>query len=244
MPYRHIQQQVKEIALNLEDRGMPCQEISDLLVVSERSMRRWRRNIHQYQSVIPPPLAPQGRPRSIPHEILDALHILLSAEPSSYLQEMQKWLTVEHDIAVSLSTIQRSLNAYGLTHKALSTLARERDDNKRAEWMEFVSSNFYDFQIICTDESYKDARTHSRRFGWSLRGNDAFELTPFVRGDRFSILPALTVDGFIALTVIEGSVDSEAFFQFIIDEVVSPGISCSISTILICPADHSDEPVA
>jgi transposase len=225
MPFRRIDKQVKEIALDLIVRGLAREEIADLLQVSVRSIQRWENNQDLYDSVIPPPLLPQGRPRILPYEVLDNLYILLTAEPSTYLMEMQNWLTTEHDIALSLSAIQKNLTQFGLTHKKLTTLAKERNDNRREEWITFVNTHFFDHQIICTDESYKDARTHTRHFGWAMRGEIAFELSPFIRGERYSILPALTVDGFIALTVIEGSVDGDAFAQFIINDVVS--ILCS-----------------
>ncbi|KAL1684457.1 hypothetical protein GGG16DRAFT_25050, partial [Schizophyllum commune] len=37
---------------------------------------------------------------------------------------------------------------------------------------------------------------------------------------RYSILPALTLDGYIACRVVEGSVDGEEFFDFIITDVL------------------------
>jgi hypothetical protein len=36
------------------------------------------------------------------------------------------------------------------------------------------------------------------------------------RGTRYSILPAITVDGYIAVRVVEGSVDSAEFFDFVL----------------------------
>ncbi|KAI4518010.1 hypothetical protein K523DRAFT_223592, partial [Schizophyllum commune Tattone D] len=37
---------------------------------------------------------------------------------------------------------------------------------------------------------------------------------------RYSILPALTLDGYIACRVVEGSVDGDEFFDFIITDVL------------------------
>jgi transposase len=162
MLYRHIGRQVKEITLDLILQKYPIEDIVELLLVSVRSIFQWRKYRDVFGEVTPPPSVPRGRMRIIPPEILDALHILLEAEPSAYLSKMQTWLTVEHDIAISIPALQRNLTMYGLTHKKLTTLAKERNEAKQAQWMEFVCQNFYDFQIICTDESYKDVRTHSR----------------------------------------------------------------------------------
>lgn len=45
----------------------------------------------------------------------------------------------------------------------------------------------------------------------------------FLRGQQFSILPALTYDGVIALDIFEGSVNKERFIQFVEQQLV-----CSI----------------
>ncbi|KAJ3762015.1 hypothetical protein EV360DRAFT_7449, partial [Lentinula raphanica] len=57
-------------------------------------------------------------------------------------------------------------------------------------------------------ESSKDGRTLARRFGRAGPGQTPEMLVDHNRGDRWSILPALTLDGYIALRVVEDSVDS------------------------------------
>jgi len=43
----------------------------------------------------------------------------------------------------------------------------------------------------------------------------------FVRGKRYTILPALTLEGFVAVDVFEGSCDKKRFVDFVLDQVVS-----------------------
>jgi len=43
----------------------------------------------------------------------------------------------------------------------------------------------------------------------------------FVRGTRYTILPALSLDGIIALDIMEGSCDKQKFKEFIMNQVVS-----------------------
>jgi hypothetical protein len=71
------------------------------------------------------------------------------------------------------------------------------------------------------DESAKDERSLSRVHGYSLRNTRAQKKVVFVRGKRYTILPALTLDGFVALDVFEGSCDRERFVNFVLDQVVS-----------------------
>lgn len=71
------------------------------------------------------------------------------------------------------------------------------------------------------DESAKDERSLSRSYGYSLRNTPAQKKVVFIRGKRYTILPALTLDGFVAVDVFEGSCDKERFVDFILDQVVS-----------------------
>ena len=43
----------------------------------------------------------------------------------------------------------------------------------------------------------------------------------FIRGKRFTILPALTLEGYIALDIMEGSCTKERFQSFILAQIVS-----------------------
>ena len=38
---------------------------------------------------------------------------------------------------------------------------------------------------------------------------------------RYSILPALSLDGYMAVRVVEGSIDGAEFYDFVVNEVVS-----------------------
>ena len=82
---------------------------------------------------------------------------------------------------------------------------------------------------MCGDEASKDERTANRCKGWSKQGVRCVQRKCFVRGKRFSLLPILTLDGIIAHDIIEGSVTSERFVEFLHELVVS------IFTALLCP---------
>ena len=59
-------------------------------------------------------------------------------------------------------------------------------------------------QMVILDESSKDGRTLMRRYGHALSGEDPVVSESIDCGIRYSILPALTVDGYIAVRVVEG----------------------------------------
>jgi len=47
------------------------------------------------------------------------------------------------------------------------------------------------------------------------------------RGIRYSVLPALTIDGYMTVRVVEGSIDGAEFYDFVVNDVAS--ISFSVS---------------
>lgn len=60
-----------------------------------------------------------------------------------------------------------------------------------------------------------------RRTGWAALGRACVRRDTFIRGQRYSVLPALTTNGIIALDIFEGSVTKERFIQWIWDHLVS-----------------------
>ncbi|KAF9642399.1 hypothetical protein BDM02DRAFT_3073261, partial [Thelephora ganbajun] len=57
-------------------------------------------------------------------------------------------------------------------------------------------------------ESSKNNRTIFRRWGRSMKGTSADVHAGFNRGERYSILAAISVNGYISTRVVIGSVDS------------------------------------
>lgn len=70
------------------------------------------------------------------------------------------------------------------------------------------------------DEAAKDERSLSRGYGYSFKNTLAIKKNVFVRGVRYTILPALSLQGFIAVDIMEGSCTKERFREFVISTVV------------------------
>ena len=62
-------------------------------------------------------------------------------------------------------------------------------------------------------ESRVDDHTNQRTHGRAAVGLACVRRATFIRGQRYSILPALTSDGIIALDIFEGSVNKEKFIR-------------------------------
>lgn len=83
-------------------------------------------------------------------------------------------------------------------------------------------------QLIFVDESAVNERTIDRKFGWAPKGQKARETRPAKRSERWSLLPAYTLDGYITYDLIQGSYTTELFNTFIETKVLplcnpSPG---------------------
>src|SRR4051794_5400552 len=80
--------------------------------------------------------------------------------------------------------------------------------------------NYTPDQLVFLDESAKDERSLTRKYGNSLINTCARKNVVFVCGKRYTILPALSLQGFIAIDIMEGSCTKERFKNFVIDDVV------------------------
>ena len=88
-------------------------------------------------------------------------------------------------------------------------------------------------QLIFIDESAKDERSLSREYGYALMNRRAQKKIVFVRGKRYSILPALSLEGIIGFEVIEGGYDKEKFKNFIFSKVVSHSLQLTCHSFVL-----------
>jgi hypothetical protein len=69
--------------------------------------------------------------------------------------------------------------------------------------------------MIFVDESAANERTSHRKYGWSPSGVRPYEYIPFERSERWSVLPAYTIHGFLTWDIQHGSFSQELFEDFI-----------------------------
>lgn len=114
----------------------------------------------------------------------------------------------------------------GLTQKALSRVADERNEDVRLLW-ELDMAQYTDPEMfVFLDESAVDGHAARRASGWSASGTPAVKRSMFTRGVRYSILPALTSQGILALDIFEGSVNKERFIRFLHENIVRLSFLC------------------
>jgi hypothetical protein len=76
-------------------------------------------------------------------------------------------------------------------------------------------------EFVCVDETSKKEHTYARRYGRAMSGKDEILRDVFVRGYRYSLVAAITIGGYIASTVVPGSLDAFDFYNFVAEDVVS-----------------------
>jgi hypothetical protein len=97
--------------------------------------------------------------------------------------------------------------------------AAQRNPELRDNWIRQLAT--WDAnQLIFIDESAANERTSDRKYGWAPVGVTPFEYRSFQRSERWSLLPAYTVDGFITWDIRQGSYTAELFHDFIENQVI------------------------
>ena len=97
--------------------------------------------------------------------------------------------------------------------------AKERNQEARDDWFKRLSGWRAD-QLVFVDESAANERTMDRKFGWSPIGTSSLQICSAKRTERWSLLPAYTIDGYIAWDVRQASFTTVTFNEFIANSVL------------------------
>lgn len=58
-----------------------------------------------------------------------------------------------------------------------------------------------------------------RKYGWGPKGQKIVHKVTPGRSPNISLLPAMTVNGYLACTTFQGSVNAEAFKEFLVNDL-------------------------
>ena len=105
MVFRHISKDIKEGALWLLDHDYIPKDVCDILGISGRDIQRWTNNQAQFGSVIPPPPPFCGHPHILNPDATHDLVTLVDEAPEMFLDEIQDWLAIVHEVDISRSTL-------------------------------------------------------------------------------------------------------------------------------------------
>ena len=96
----------------------------------------------------------------------------------------------------------------------------ERNELLCSSFVSKIGESYLPEQLIFLDESAKDEQSLSQGYGYAFANARAQKKLVFIRGKWYTILPALTMEGIVAVEIMEGSCDEEKFNEFILSQVV------------------------
>ena len=98
--------------------------------------------------------------------------------------------------------------------------AIERNELLRSAFIAFIGQ-YRTNQLVFMDESSKDNHTIMCLYGYFKVNLRVSKKIVFIRGKRYTILPALTEQGIIAVDIMEGSCTKQRFKEFVVSQIVS-----------------------
>ena len=151
-------------------------------------------------------------------------HLIMEAvldRPGIYLYEIQEYLRQQTGTEVSLSSICNFLHKQGLTRQKMTRIAIQRSEEQRAKFRDNISIFSCPEMFVFIDETGSDRRDCLRKVGYSLRGKPAKALKLYCQGKHVTAIAAMSVQGSLECTIVEGGVSGDIFKTFL-EEKLSP----------------------
>ncbi|EGO01428.1 hypothetical protein SERLA73DRAFT_49731, partial [Serpula lacrymans var. lacrymans S7.3] len=168
-----------------------------------------------FGSVAPPIYPIQGCPHILNANQAEGIYSLLDNVPEIYLDKIQDWLVLAHDVHTSKTALFKNIRDAGLTYKILQKTASDRDNDLREEWLQDINTHFTARQFIMIDETNKNDWTIYQYYGQAPKGRRAMVQANFVWGEHYGPGAALTLDGYLsAMDIFHITVNGKDFFDF------------------------------
>ena len=193
---------------------MTPSQISELLGILQRTVKRYSSQFQRTGDVIPDTRTSNGPPRLL--QDLEQLYLLrlVINNPTIYLHEIQTKLQARFGETVSLSTICNTIHLMGFTRQVVRSVALQQSELMRAKFMAEVSV-YSPEMLIWIDESGYDRRCSLRKYGYGLRGIRPVKRRLLVRGVRYSTIPVMSINGIEDVLITEGTINGDRFSYFI-----------------------------
>lgn len=216
MPGRRLQPTVLQAVLDHIAAGENDSEISRATGVTRKVIIKLRMSLEYWGTPYPPRCVRLGRPTLLRTAQRARFEEYLQGNPNVYMEEMRDWLYDEYDLRVSIGTIYRELERLRWSRKVASKRAKEQSDALRRVFLARVGQHYTAEQIVAIDESACNERTGDRKYGWAPIWLPVEVVYSFKRSERWSLLPAMTIDGYISFTIFQGAITAEILEDFLI----------------------------
>ncbi|KAG1884554.1 hypothetical protein F4604DRAFT_1878638 [Suillus subluteus] len=216
--YRKISRDVKLAAINLhEHQHLALEDILACTGFSESTFWRILKLWRETGDVVRHTFGIRGRPRTLHcDDVLYLVH-LVQHRPEWFLDELLRLLDTNRFISVHYTTIHRELTRVGISLKKLKRIAKERNEEKRMNFL-IRMSQYSPEQLGFLDETSKDERTAGRLRGRAATGQH----------------------GMAASSVVEGSFTTVKYLEFLQSTVVFATVF-ALSWTFVCPRNGQCE---
>ena len=137
----------------------------------------------------------------------------------AYQAELIRWLKEEWNIDISQPRLSAVLKEHGISRKKGERLGPQ-SLQLRIPWQADMG-NFLAHQLVFIDESLFKAQSCWRLMAYGPIGEPVRYHADINRGDRWSILPAYTLGGYLPCTAIRrGYFNGEAFFEWVVEQLL------------------------
>ena len=147
---------------------------------------------------------------------------LRHVDATLYLDEMQRFLITTCGRKYGISRIHAALLRRKITRKKLSLIAQQQNAYERHCHMQMVRLHFEAGQIICVDETRKDARLLMRDHGYGPRDERVNVVRHYMRGfNSISAMGVMSLDGMVDAALHEArGINSATFFDDCVNHII------------------------
>ena len=194
--------------------GLTFEQISRNLNVSESTACRIYSKFVQTGNVVAVAQPSREHCRVLnEHEELYVVGLILN-KASLYLKEVCQVVSEMFHIQVSMPTICRILQRYGITRKKIRQVASQRSETLRGRFMGNCLL-FSQDMFVFADETGSDNRNTIRKFGYALRGVTPICQRVLCRGRRVNAVSAISTNGVLATEIITSNATGDFFFDYL-----------------------------
>jgi transposase len=198
----------------------PIGSIHERLGIGRTTVYEIRLSYELFGTPYLPAAVRRGRPPILSNEEVFKLLLYLEDRPTEYLDELAWYCYDEFDKVIAPQTIWDVLKRQRWSRKRCKERAAEQSAELRADW-ELQRADWRGDRLCFVDESACKERTADRKYGWAPLGLPSRIAHSLRRGVRWSVLPALTTEGWLPDPLIyQGSVDGQMFIDWLEEDVL------------------------
>jgi transposase len=202
MPGPMVSRDLKAWILVLfHEQGFNIKEICGLLGLKKSLVYYTLQHTHTYGVPYNPYTLSPGQKHIFSQGDVRFIIVSLSHRHCTYLDEIQKQLSSECRVNISISTLWRTLHHLQYSYKHVSIRTLEWNDLLRSAFMNRIANEVTNPNMLMfADKAAHNKTTLGRPKGWSLVGKRCVQRWCFRCGERFSILSILTLGAFKVAT--------------------------------------------